>query len=129
MTSKTTIPDGLNYHLKKVNLVCVSSKALFPMSPLTLGFKAGKWINDDSLVEDYVMCSICGDWLHAPTNQGTNVLKRHIKKCSFNGYALLDAESLAKLVSNCLKLGGLNIDTHDLKNSFENYPVITKDIM
>lgn len=129
MSSKPITSDYLKHLLKNGHLVFTRSKALFPKSKLALGFKAAKWKDDDSVVEGWLMCSICEEWLKTPHSQGTNVLKRHIQKCKFDGYALLDPANLAKLVASCLRLGGLKVKTDDLKKSFENYSMITKDVV
>lgn len=129
MSSKIKTSDHLKRLLKNGQLMFTSSKALFPKSELALGFKAAKWKGDNSVVESWLMCTICEEWLKAPTTQGTNVLKRHLEKCNFDGYALLDSSNLAKLVANCLRLGGLKVKTDDLKKSFEKYSMITKHVV
>lgn len=113
--------------LQNGKLILVTGRALLEKSPCAHAFKAAKSVADDAVIEDWFLCIICQDWLHVPKKNGTNTLKRHIEKCNFDGYALLDPTNLAKLVGNCLRLGGLKVKTNDLKKMFETYPIITKD--
>lgn len=121
--------DNIKENLKCGKIVLVDSRAIFPKTPLALGFKVAKWKDSENVVEERAMCIKCEEWVNVPKNQGTNVLKRHMDKCGFHGYAFLSPTDLATLIGNCVRLGGFKIKTDDLRKAFESYPVITKHVM
>lgn len=110
-------------------MVLVASRAIFPKTPLALAFKAAKWKNSDELIYGWAMCIKCEEWVNCPSQNGSNVLKRHIDHCGFDGYSFLAPADLATLVANCLRFGGFKVNTDDLKKSFQSYPMITKHVV
>lgn len=121
--------DYINEHLIAGNIVLASARLVFEKTPYAPAFKVAQWKENNKIIDDWVMCVKCEEWIKIKKRNGTNILTRHMNKCGFDGYAFLEPENLARLVANCIRLGGLKVKTDELKNTFKDYPVITKHVM
>lgn len=121
--------DSIEKGIKNGELKLVSSRVKLQKTPWAHAFNVAMSTNDESIIEDWYTCILCSTWINVPKSHGSNPFKRHVNKCKFDGYAFLDPASLAALIGNCLRFGGIKIKSDDLKKSFESYPAITKEAM
>lgn len=126
MSSQKITPVFINENLDKGNLILIDSRAIYERAKCAVAFKVAQWKANKNVIPNWIMCMKCEMWINNPHKNGTKGLTRHMKKCGF-GCAFFDPEILAKLVANCVRMGGIKIKTDDLTKSFQNYPIITND--
>lgn len=129
MSSENITSTYIKNNLKDGHLILGDSRKIYEKTPYANAFKTALWAENDTVLPNWIMCVKCEEWINAPKSHGTNVLTRHMKRCGFDGHAFLDPENLAKLVANCLRLGGFKVKNEDLTSSFKKYPTITKNVM